>query len=79
MEKSEEAPVKVERTRRSITRTEETPKPQLRSDVETLKVYQDILLNAPDMPTFTSMEEVTKWLDNKYRPFLQAIRHEMPK
>ena len=77
MEKPEKTPVKVERTRKPLTAEE--PRPTLRSDAETIKIYMDLLLDTPDMPSFTSMEEVTKWLDKVYRPYLQAVRHEVPK
>ena len=77
MATNEKTATKTERTRKSVS-TEEM-KPTIRSDVETIKIYQGLLNQAPDMPIFNSMEEVTTWLDKAYRPFLQAVRHELPK
>ena len=78
MEKSKETPVKVERTRKPVIDTS-IPKPTIRSDTETINIYMDLLRKTPDMPLFTDMFEVTAWLDKIYRPFLQAVRHEVPK
>ena len=75
MEKPEKTPIKVERTRKPIS----IEPPTLRNDTESIKVYQDLLHQTPDMPIFNNLEEVTTWLDKVYRPFLQAVRHELPK
>ena len=76
MEKPEKTLAKPTRVRDSIV---ETPKPVLRSDFETIRVYAELLNSAPDMPFFTNMNEVTAWLDNNYNKWLRQVRSELPK
>ena len=77
MEKPEEASVKIKRTRIQIE--PDLPKPVIRSDAETVQIYAKLLDSAPETPMLTNMNEVTAWLDQTYRPWLQQVRHELPK
>ncbi len=76
MEKPEATPHKSARVRETIV---QVPKPALRSDTETINIQMELLRQAPDMPILSNMNEVTEWLDKVYRPYLQAVRHEVPK
>ena len=72
----EKTSVKATRVREKVV---EAPKPVLRSDTDSMKIYQDLLTKAPDMPYFASMNEVTEWLDRVYRPWSNQVRSEVPK
>jgi hypothetical protein len=61
-----------------MSTTAELPKPTLRSDADTMQIYSTLLDSAPDMPILSTMSEVTTWLDNVYRPWLNKVRHELP-
>jgi len=76
MATSEKTSSKPARVREKVV---EAPKPELRSDTETMKTYAALLDAAPKAPTFMNMFEVTAWLDSKYNKWLSQVKHELGK
>ena len=52
--------------------------PKIRSDAETVPILLKLLMEAPGIPCFNEMKEVTSWIDKTYRPWINKARLEAP-